>query len=380
MRAEGVSISEHDIDLTLQRGGGRGLSIHVAPFGDESGAAVLSFHAQHAARNMERQLSHRSAARSVSAMAAMLAHEVKNPLSGIRGAAQLLERVVTGADQELARLIRGETDRICALVDRMGGFVADGPLDRTAVNIHEVLERVQRSAEAGFARHVEFSSDYDPSLPAVVGNRDQLIQIFLNLVKNAAEAVSQSNGVITLKTGFRRGVRLAVSGSEGRVHLPLMITVSDNGPGMSDEIARHLFDPFIRNGNHQWQMNPPFAAGFARHVEFSSDYDPSLPAVVGNRDQLIQIFLNLVKNAAEAVSQSNGVITLKTGFRRGVRLAVSGSEGRVHLPLMITVSDNGPGMSDEIARHLFDPFITTKSGGTGLGLALVAPFRAPREY
>jgi two-component system nitrogen regulation sensor histidine kinase GlnL len=245
VRTEGVSISEYDVDLTLQRGGGRRLAIHAAPFGDESGRAVLSFHAQGAARNMERQLSHRSAARSVSAMAAMLAHEVKNPLSGIRGAAQLLERVVEGTDQDLARLICGETDRICALVDRMGGFVADGPLDRTAVNIHEVLERVQRSAKAGFARHVTFANEYDPSLPPVVGNRDQLIQIFLNLVKNAAEAVSKRNGEITLKTGFRHGVRLAVPGGEGRVHLPLMITVSDNGPGISNEIAQHLFDPFI---------------------------------------------------------------------------------------------------------------------------------------
>jgi two-component system nitrogen regulation sensor histidine kinase GlnL len=175
----------------------------------------------------------------------MLAHEVKNPLSGIRGAAQLLERVVKGTDQDLARLICGEADRICALLDRMGGFVADGPLERAAVNIHEVLERVQRSAEAGFARHVKFTNDYDPSLPPVYGDRDQLIQVFMNLVKNAAEAVSQRDGAITLRTGFRRGVRLAVPGGEGRVHLPLMVTVSDNGPGMSEEIARHLFDPFI---------------------------------------------------------------------------------------------------------------------------------------
>jgi two-component system nitrogen regulation sensor histidine kinase GlnL len=245
VRSEGTSISEYDVDLSLPRGSGRGLSIHVAPFGDETGAVVMSFHAQGAARNMERQLSHRSAARSVSAMAAMLAHEVKNPLSGIRGAAQLLERVVNGADQELARLICGETDRINALLDRMGGFVADGPLERSAVNIHEVLERAQRSAKAGFARHVKFLNDYDPSLPPVFGNRDQLIQVFLNLVKNAAEAVSQRNGEITLKTGFRRGVRLAASGKEGRVHLPLVVTVADNGHGMSGEIARHLFDPFI---------------------------------------------------------------------------------------------------------------------------------------
>ena len=245
VRTNGVSISEYDVDLVLQRGGGRGLSIHVAPFGDEQRSAVLSFHAQGAARNMERQLSHRSAARSVSAMAAMLAHEVKNPLSGIRGAAQLLESVVKGSDQELARLICGETDRINSLLDRMGGFSADGPLERSAVNIHEVLERVQRSAEAGFARHVNFRIDYDPSLPPVVGNRDQLIQIFLNLVKNASEAVSKKDGEVQLKTGFRRGVRLSSSGQDGPVHLPLMVTVSDNGPGMSQEIARHLFDPFI---------------------------------------------------------------------------------------------------------------------------------------
>lgn len=245
VRTDSVSISEYDVDLALQRGGGRGFSIHVAPLGDETGAVVLSFHAQAAARNMERQLSHRSAARSVSAMASMLAHEIKNPLAGIRGAAQLLDPVVKPEDQELTQLICDETDRICALVDRMGVFVADGPLDRTAVNIHEVLERVQRSAVAGFARHVKFSNDYDPSLPPVVGNHDQLIQVFLNLVKNAAEAVSRQKGEIKLKTGFRRGVRVAVPGGKERVHLPLMITVSDNGPGMSDEIARHLFDPFI---------------------------------------------------------------------------------------------------------------------------------------
>jgi two-component system nitrogen regulation sensor histidine kinase GlnL len=245
VRSENSSVSEYDVDLNLQRGGGRGLSVHVAPFGDAAGGVVLSIHAQAAARNMERQLSHRSAARSVSAMAAMLAHEVKNPLSGIRGAAQLLERVVEGTDRELAQMICGEADRINALVDRMGGFVADAPLERSRINIHEVLERVQQSAEAGFAHHVNIVNDYDPSLPPAVGNRDQLIQVFLNLIKNASEAVSQESGEIVLKTGFRRSVRLAPTGGDGSVHLPLMVSVSDNGPGMSADIARHLFDPFI---------------------------------------------------------------------------------------------------------------------------------------
>lgn len=245
VRAEGVSISEYDVDLTLPRGGGRGLSVHAAPLVDDFTSVVLSIHAHGAARNMERQLVHRSAARSVSAMASMLAHEVKNPLSGIRGAAQLLERVVAGDNRQLTSLICEETDRICALLDSMGEFADDGPLERMPVNIHEVLERVQQSAAAGFARDVSFRTEYDPSLPPVLGNQDQLIQVFLNLVKNAAEAVSRRDGEITLKTGFRRGVKLTVPGIEGRVHLPLMVTVSDNGSGMSADIARDLFDPFI---------------------------------------------------------------------------------------------------------------------------------------
>lgn len=245
VRSEGVSISEYDVELILPRGGGRGLSVHAAPLVDDFASVVLSIHAHGAARNMERQLIHRSAARSVSAMASMLAHEIKNPLSGIRGAAQLLERVVTSDNRQLTSLICEETDRICALIDSMDEFADDGPLERTPVNIHEVLERVQQSAVAGFGRDVTFRTEYDPSLPPVLGNQNQLIQVFMNLVKNAAEAVPRHGGEITLKTGFRRGVKLSVPGIEGRVHLPLMVTISDNGPGMSADIARHLFDPFI---------------------------------------------------------------------------------------------------------------------------------------
>lgn len=249
VRADGASISEHGIDLVLPRGGGRNLSIHGAPLGAPLGEVgdwlVLTFEEHATARAIERQLFHRGAARSVSAMASILAHEVKNPLSGIRGAAQLLEQTVNGADRKLTRLICEETDRICALVDRMDVFADGGPPTRRAVNIHEVLERVQHSAMAGFGRHVRFVNEYDPSLPPVYGNFDQLVQVFMNLVKNAAEAVQDSAGEIHLRTAFRRGVRLALPGGEGRIHLPLVVSVGDNGPGIPSDVAGHLFDPFV---------------------------------------------------------------------------------------------------------------------------------------
>jgi two-component system nitrogen regulation sensor histidine kinase GlnL len=249
VRSGGASISEHGVDLVLPRGGGRNLSVHGAPLGEDGGWLALSLQENATARAIERQLFHRGAARSVSAMASLLAHEVKNPLSGIRGAAQLLEQTVSGADRKLTRLICEESDRICALVDRMDVFADGGPPARSAVNIHEVLERVQRSATAGFARNVKIVTDYDPSLPPVFGNFDQLVQVFMNLVKNAAEAVPAGEGEICLGTGFRRGVRLALPGGEGRIHLPLLVTVGDNGPGIPSDLAAVLFDPFVTTKN-----------------------------------------------------------------------------------------------------------------------------------
>jgi two-component system nitrogen regulation sensor histidine kinase GlnL len=114
--------------------------------------------------------------------------------------------------------------------------------------------------------------------------------------------------------------------------------------------------------------------GFGRHVRYVEDYDPSLPAVLGNRDKLVQVFLNLLKNAAEAIGDKtdNGRILMQTAFRPGVRLSLPGSDTRVSLPLMIQIEDNGTGIAEHLKPHLFDPFVTTKSSGSGLGLALVA--------
>jgi two-component system nitrogen regulation sensor histidine kinase GlnL len=247
VRSGDVSIVDHDLTLEGPRFAKQGITVQGAPLPEEPGAVLLAFIDASAARALDRQLTFRSAARSVSGMAAILAHEVKNPLSGIRGAAQLLEGTVAEVDRELAVLIRDEADRIRALVDRMEMF-GTKPAEKQAVNIHRVLEHVRRLAQSGFAAHLRFGEIYDPSLPPVHGNRDQLVQIILNLVKNAAEAMTQAriaNGEITMISAYQHGVRLAVPGSGHRLHLPLLVIVRDNGPGIPDDIRPNLFDPFV---------------------------------------------------------------------------------------------------------------------------------------
>ena len=241
----GNTISEYDIALEGPRFGGRTVTIQGALAGEAAKLLVLTLHERSIVDKVDRQLTHRNAARSITAMAAMLAHEVKNPLSGIRGAAQLLEQDADDAGRELTRLICDETDRIVALVDRMDAFSDHRPIEREAVNIHEVLERVRKLAQSGFARHARFVEEYDPSLPPAHGNRDLLVQVFLNVVKNAAEAASGADGEIVLTTGYRHGLRLAGPRGEGRRHLPLMVAVADNGPGIPEDMRPYLFDPFV---------------------------------------------------------------------------------------------------------------------------------------
>ncbi len=246
VRDSGIAVHEYGAELGTARTGVRSLNIQVAPLGRVPGRVVVTFQEFTIAAKLDHRLSHRAAARSVTGMAAMLAHEVKNPLSGIRGAAQLLEQNALGEDRELTRLIRDEADRIVGLVDRMELFSDQRPIERAPVNIHEVLEHVRRIAQAGFARRLAFRETYDPSLPPIFGNRDQLVQAFLNLAKNAAEAASESGGEIVFGTAYRHGLRLALPGSGGnRLHLPLEVTVWDNGAGVPEEILPHLFEAFV---------------------------------------------------------------------------------------------------------------------------------------
>jgi len=248
VRASGAAVNEYKVDLGTPRNPGERLvDLHVAPVPERPDHVVMMLQERTIADKMDRQLTHRGAARSVSALAAMLAHEIKNPLSGIRGAAQLLEQSAGEDDRNLTRLICEEADRIVKLVDRMEVFTDERPIERESVNIHSVLEYVKRLAQSGFARHIKFVEDYDPSLPPVFANRDQLIQVFLNLTKNAAEAIGEdtNDAEIQLTTAFRPGVRLSLPGSKTRVSLPLEFCVRDNGPGVPEDLLAHLFDPFV---------------------------------------------------------------------------------------------------------------------------------------
>ena len=247
VRRRGAAVNEYKVDLGTPRNpGDRLVDLHVAPLPEQPDHVVVMLQERTIADKMDRQLTHRGAARSVIALAAMLAHEIKNPLSGIRGAAQLLEQSADDDDRTLTRLICDEADRIVKLVDRMEVFTDERPIEREPINIHVVLDHVKRLVQSGFGRQIKFIEEYDPSLPPVFANRDQLVQVFLNLVKNAAESIGDNaGGEIALSTAFRPGVRLSLPGANARISLPLEFCVRDNGPGVPDELMPHLFDPFV---------------------------------------------------------------------------------------------------------------------------------------
>ncbi|MEN5081842.1 ATP-binding protein [Bosea sp. TWI1241] len=248
VQRRGASVSEYRLELGSPRlGGERVVDVFASPLPGHGEAVVLMLQERTIAEKMDRQLTHRGAARSITALGAMLAHEIKNPLSGIRGAAQLLESSVPDSDRLLTQLICEEADRIVKLVERVELFGDERPSERGPVNVHDVLDHVKRLAQSGFARHIRFTEVYDPSLPPVSGNRDQLVQVLLNLVKNAAEAIGSDaiDGEITLTTAYRPGIRMQAPGSQARLALPLEIGIRDNGPGVPPDLQAHLFDPFV---------------------------------------------------------------------------------------------------------------------------------------
>src|SRR5580698_3274317 len=245
VRERNSSAAERDVDLSTPRHGERVADVTVTPLPEPDGTLVVTLQERSLAQRMDRQLMARGAVRSMHGMAAVLAHEIKNPLAGIRGAAQLLEEGLAPDEREMTQLIVDETDRIRTLIDRMESFGDTRSFPRQAVNIHEVLDRVRKVAETSFARGVTIAENFDPSLPSVAGDRDQLIQVFLNLVRNAADALPESGGEITLTTGYRPGVKFGASMAGERLSLPLGVTVRDNGGGIPADLMPHIFEPFV---------------------------------------------------------------------------------------------------------------------------------------
>lgn len=242
-RSRGVTASDHNVEF---RWPDRPMELIdlIATAADGRQEVLLVIQPRSIAEQIDRSLTHRSAARSMVGMGAMLAHEIKNPLAGISGAAQLLEMNASDDDRPLTALIREEAERIETLVSRVESFGDSGPLNLAPVNIHDVLDRAKRSAEAGFGAHIRFHEDYDPSLPDVAGDQNQLTQVIMNLLKNASEATPAVGGVIVLKTAYRPGVSIAAAGG-ARVGLPLLVQISDNGVGVPEELQGDLFEPFV---------------------------------------------------------------------------------------------------------------------------------------
>lgn len=244
-RDKKVVITEYDVNIGNPIIGEVNIDIHVSSLLDDKGGILIQLQRRTIAQKINLQKTHRNAARSVSGMAAMLAHEIKNPLSGIKGSAQLLSQDLSEEDKQLTTLICEEVDRICTLVDRMEIFTDHRRFDRKKINIHSVLEHVKTLAENGFGKHVKFVELYDPSLPKTIGDKGSLIQVFLNIVKNACEAVPKKEGIITITTAYRQGVRIAAPGTDELLHVPLEVCIIDNGGGVPEEIKADIFDPFI---------------------------------------------------------------------------------------------------------------------------------------
>ena len=247
-RTHATSVGDQGVEFAGPKIGLKLINVQITPFGDAEPRLLVCIQERALAERLRGQSLFRGAARSIAAMAALLAHEVKNPLAGIKGAAQLLEADLdVNGDvngQSLTRMIVEESDRVAALLDRMEGFAGGANLVLAPVNIHEILDHCLNLAQASYGAHTTIRRSYDPSLPLVNGHRDLLIQAFINMIKNASEA-TDSNGEIVIKTSYSQGRRLTFAAVDGGSYAPVQVEVIDNGAGISEELRDHIFDPFV---------------------------------------------------------------------------------------------------------------------------------------
>ncbi|WP_319823778.1 two-component system sensor histidine kinase NtrB [Thalassovita sp.] len=243
-RTSNTPLFVNDVDVGTGERAPLHCNLQIAPMQGMPGYMLFLISPRELAGRMTQSHSVKSAAKSAIGMAEMLAHEIKNPLAGITGAAQLLSMNLSPEDQELTDLIVAESRRIVKLLEQVEQFGNLTAPERKPVNVHDVLDRARRSALLGFGAHMKIIEDYDPSLPMAYGDPDQLLQVILNLVKNASEAADRAGGTIRLHTFYEHSFRLRRSDGTGQA-LPLQIEVIDDGPGLPEDIKGDIFDPFV---------------------------------------------------------------------------------------------------------------------------------------
>lgn len=243
-RAHDAPLFVNDADVGTGDRAPMQCNLQIAPLAGAPGTMLLLISPRELAGRVTQNHSVKSAARSAIGMAEMLAHEIKNPLAGITGAAQLLSMGLKPQDLELTDLIVSESRRIVSLLEQVEQFGNVIAPDLQAVNVHDVLDRARRSAVVGFAAGMTVTEDYDPSLPFALGDPDQLLQVVLNLLKNASEAAGGKGGRIILRSYYEQSLRVRGEDGAGR-SLPLQIEIEDDGPGLPPEIAGEVFEPFV---------------------------------------------------------------------------------------------------------------------------------------
>jgi len=242
-RINGTPLFINDVEVGSGMGPPMTCNVQFAPLSGTIDTMLVMIRPIEIASRMTKGGKTSSAARSAIGMAEMLAHEIKNPLAGITGAAQLLSMNLSAEDQELTDLIVEESRRIVKLLEQVEQFGNQRPPSKKPINIHDVIDRARQSASVGFGAHMFFIVDYDPSLPPAMADADQLLQVLLNLIKNASEA-GQDGGTIRLRTFYDGSLRIRQKDGS-KPSLPLQIEIIDDGPGLPPAIADDIFEPFI---------------------------------------------------------------------------------------------------------------------------------------
>jgi two-component system nitrogen regulation sensor histidine kinase GlnL len=248
-------ISARQIDVHVVGVGTRRVDLTIAPVVDEAGWQVLTLHDSAAADAIGEALS--GGEDGVLQAPEILAHEIKNPLAGIRGAAQLLARKINPADRALTTLIADEVNRIAKLIDQMQTLSQRTAEPVGPCNLHEAIRHACAIIGAASADAPRIEEEFDPSLPVVLGSTNGLVQVLLNLLANARDAsrdgASHNGGAsqdgsgprVIVRTRFASGLQLHVTGRGKPVRLPIELRISDNGPGVDPAMREHIFEPFV---------------------------------------------------------------------------------------------------------------------------------------